>query len=86
MYVMGMHFREIASTCDKVNAYSYGTNDNRMDIDPIVPIVHTPTIPDMADFVNYVDLLCLKELCSFTVFMVSSTFLSSYCEKKILIF
>jgi hypothetical protein len=49
MYVMGMHFREIASTCDKVNAHSYGTNDNRMDSDPIVPIVHTPTIPDMAD-------------------------------------
>ena len=33
------------------------------------------------DFVNYVDQFCLKELCSFTVFMVSSTFLSSYCEK-----
>lgn len=33
------------------------------------------------DFVNYVDQLCLIALCSFTVFMVSSTFLSSYCQK-----
>jgi hypothetical protein len=49
MYVMGMYFYKTVSTCDKVNAHSYGTNDNRMDIDPIVPGVHTPTIPDMAD-------------------------------------
>ena len=40
---------ETASTCDKVNTHSYGTNDNRMDIDPIIPRAHTPTIPDMAD-------------------------------------
>jgi hypothetical protein len=33
------------------------------------------------DFVNCADQLCLKAVCSFTVFMVSSTFLSSYCQK-----
>ena len=33
------------------------------------------------NFVNCADQLCLKELCSFNVFMASSTFLSSYCQQ-----
>jgi hypothetical protein len=33
--------------CDKVNAHSYEAIDNKMDIDTIVPGVHTLTIRDM---------------------------------------
>lgn len=42
-------FRETANTCDKVNAQSYEAVDNTMDIDTIIPVVHTLTLQEKPD-------------------------------------